>query len=738
MLGDTLTLELLLQPEPPVVAVLGAPAAATTAAAPAGAGAGGRVVSLATYCPAAEPPHQVVRLPHPHPSQPTAAIRLRAGVPPCVLVPEPPEVAHWDGSRWSADGVFDVAFNAATRCLAFRTLHTGSHALVQPVSAEWPYSSWSLTPATAPATRARRPPRRPRGHPPPPPPPPPVVASAAVLELVTRRFTVRIAIDGGACCLLAPRLPELRHLLPPPPPPPAAAPPPRGRPQPQPRQPSPRLGEPEVGGQLAGHAVGEDGEDEGEGEGVWLPPGQLLAALSAAGLHLLPEDADRAPLNAAREREYQRAAALRQSGSAATAADATAADASTTLHRHQRLRAPSTSGSSGLPPPGEAGRPTDGDVTPGLRSPPAAAAAAAATTRSTQQPQPQLQQQLFPPRRGSEVTVGSLASVDDAATPDGGAPQPAGSGDGSGGGSGDGGGGGPPFALVISGVTRPLPLAGKEPALEDAAYVQLAQCAGGGAQWASSKWSAVPGCPSSVVVVRAREAPDRSVSESVVGAVPPASAAWRVLELRVDAGAAAGVRAAVVADSEQDAEREWAAAVTTTEGAVTRTPPLAGAVHDGSASGMVGVESGPSPPAAGAASAGGGGVQQAVAAAGNGGSAAMLRAGGSSDEATPPVGGGGDPATSAAALAGGCVASEASESTAAAVAVSGGLLPPAPAPSLYRGLCAPGTTSHATLRLALAPRVSPAAAASMASADPAFATCVLRLLRLTRPLAFGQ
>lgn len=482
--------------------------------------------------------------------------------------------------------------------------------------------------------------------------------------------------------------------------------------------------------------MGEDGEDDEEG--VWLPPGQLLAALSAAGLHLLPEDADRAPLNSAREREYQRAAVLRQSGSAATAADATAADASTTPHRHQRLRAPSTSGSSGLPPPGEAGRPTDGDVTPGLRSPPAAAAAAAATTRSTQQPQPQLQQQLFPPRRGSDVTVGSLASVDDAATPDGGAPQPAGSGDSSGGGSGDGGGGGPPFALVISGVTRPLPLAGKEPALEDAAYVQLAQCAGG-AQWASSKWSAVPGCPSSVVVMRAREAPDRSVSESVVGAVPPASASWRMLELRVDAGAAAGVRAAVVADSERDAEREWAAAVTTTEGAVTRTPPLA--VHGGGASEMVGVESGPSPPAAGAAFAGGG-VQQTVAAAGNGGGAAMLRAGGSSDEATPPVpvGGGGDPATPAAAAApaGGCDASEASDSTAAAVAVSGGLLPPAPAPSLYRGLCALGTTSHATLRLALAPRVSPAAAASMASADPAFACCVLRLLRLTRPLAFGQ
>ena len=147
---------------------------------------------------------------------------------------------RWSAERgeWTTESVLDPSFHAASRTVQFSAIGFVPHALLQPLAADFPYRAWRLTPHAG----------APGGH-------------AAVLHLTTARgIEVALHCAAAGCTLLAPCVPELAFLT--------------------------------HGGE------GEEGEGEGGGDSAssgrapCLPPGQVLAALRACGLHLAPSDSD--------------------------------------------------------------------------------------------------------------------------------------------------------------------------------------------------------------------------------------------------------------------------------------------------------------------------------------------------------------------------------------------------------------------------------------------------------------
>lgn len=585
VLGDVITLELLQLPEAPVTV---------------------GDVSMTRYTPAASPAFTVQRLPHPTPSQAATAIKVRFAVRPGAVVPTNPVVARWQpgaestahgaapSGRWVSDGVFDVSWDSASRLVTFRTLHTGAHALVQPRFADLPYTEWTLTPAAA--QRSRGPAPATDGV--------EAAVNTAVLAIRTLRFAVAISVEGDRCRLLAPCIPELAHLL------------------------------------------SSDSDSDSQSDRLRLmPPGQLLAALSSAGIHLMPADGDRAPLNSSRERKYAQAAEKRR----AAAQSSGSADSGLAGN-------PSSSSSSGTNTTSSGSTGGGGGMQMG----------------------PQAHN-----RRGSDAD--SILSFDGANPLSGSGSDPSASS------ASDG------PAMVITGVTHPLPVAAKDRALEEAAYVQMAQCAAA-LCLQSSKWSCVPSCPPARLVLRAREvAHDElpnvayATAESLLADTAEPTA-WRNVDVRVDCDAAGRLRVALTTDRESEAAAEWAAATTVSEG------------MGGDAKG--------SPNNAKAASGG----------------ATPVKPSANGEEAAANIGAPSGPLETAQA--------EPPAAEQADTADNEQLQPAAQ--SLYRGVTVPGTVSHNTMRRALERRASPEAAEALARADPGFTACVLNLLRLVRPLGFGQ
>ena len=258
---------------------------------------------------AAALPHPLLRMEHPAASNASAAsttsVKVKWHLPrhivtgPLELVCPPPSSGsagapphprallpgRWlpERSEWSTDGVADAVFHAPTRTLQFAATAFAPHALLQPRAVDLPFQSWVLAPALAPALAGAA--GAAGGDQPP--------QHAATLALTTARgLTVRLHVSGAGCRLLAPRLPALAHLT------------------------GGGEGEEEEGG---GSAAGRSGSSSGSGSGsgssggehpggatAWeplpaapcLPPGQMLAALRACGLHLAPSDSD-APAAAA-------------------------------------------------------------------------------------------------------------------------------------------------------------------------------------------------------------------------------------------------------------------------------------------------------------------------------------------------------------------------------------------------------------------------------------------------------
>lgn len=172
---------------------------------------------------------------------PNQYLRARVRVPESIVVPtgfgdtdeSPLRVAWWDTSRrsWIDGTTSGVEYNASKREVGFNMARSGVLALVQPRTLDLPYESWSLSPALpvdCPGDSE-------------------VEEACARLALKTRRFDVVIEVRGdGGCKLLEPsHVPELAPLL------------------------------------------GGPGKP-----GASMKPGRLLAALSRAGLHLRPDDAD--------------------------------------------------------------------------------------------------------------------------------------------------------------------------------------------------------------------------------------------------------------------------------------------------------------------------------------------------------------------------------------------------------------------------------------------------------------
>ncbi|KAJ1458234.1 hypothetical protein M885DRAFT_513310 [Pelagophyceae sp. CCMP2097] len=185
-------------------------------------------------------------------SAPNQYLRCRVRVADHVVVPQQLRVAWWDPARacWLDGTTFGVEYNAVKREVAFNASRSGLLALVQPRTLDVPYSKWSLIPSLPFDARGAS-----------------EVEEACVrLRLETPRYVVVIEVkssSNGLCRLLEPAgLPELAPLL----------------------------------------------------AGVELAPGRMLAALSKAGIHIQPTDAD--------------AAALERTADAADkAADKAAADA---------------------------------------------------------------------------------------------------------------------------------------------------------------------------------------------------------------------------------------------------------------------------------------------------------------------------------------------------------------------------------------------------------------------------
>ncbi|KAH8063685.1 hypothetical protein JL722_2870 [Aureococcus anophagefferens] len=174
---------------------------------------------------------------------PNQYLRARVVVPESIIVPAAPDdasdsplrVAWWDTSRksWIDGTTSGVEYNEAKREVGFNLARSGVLALVQPRTLDLPYEAWSLSPALPVAA----------------PYDSEVEEACCRLSLATPRFEVVIEVRGdGSCTLLEPsRVPELAGLL------------------------------------------GRDGR-----AAPAMKPGRLLAALSKAGIHLRPDDADAA------------------------------------------------------------------------------------------------------------------------------------------------------------------------------------------------------------------------------------------------------------------------------------------------------------------------------------------------------------------------------------------------------------------------------------------------------------
>lgn len=174
---------------------------------------------------------------------PNQYLRARVVVPESIIVPAAPDgasdsplrVAWWDTSRksWIDGTTSGVEYNEAKREVGFNLARSGVLALVQPRTLDLPYEAWSLSPALPVAA----------------PYDSEVEEACCRLSLATPRFEVVIEVRGdGSCTLLEPsRVPELAGLL--------------GR---------------------------------GDRAAPAMKPGRLLAALSKAGIHLRPDDADAA------------------------------------------------------------------------------------------------------------------------------------------------------------------------------------------------------------------------------------------------------------------------------------------------------------------------------------------------------------------------------------------------------------------------------------------------------------
>ena len=215
---------------------------------------------------------------------------------------------RWVGERgeWTVEGVVDPSFTPATRTLQFGALNFAPHALLQPIAVDFPYASWALSPAPV-ATGAGAGAGR-GGH-------------AALLDITTARgIRVRMHVCAQGCTLLGPRLPALAFLTlgassSSSSPAAAAAAASTGSGSgsggaeaaaPLPPTASAGGGAPLDGAGGGGGGGGGGGEGEGGGEpfshpqrgAPCLPPGQMLAALRACGVHLSPRDVD-APATAA-------------------------------------------------------------------------------------------------------------------------------------------------------------------------------------------------------------------------------------------------------------------------------------------------------------------------------------------------------------------------------------------------------------------------------------------------------
>lgn len=117
-------------------------------------------------------------------------VRVTMPIPPHVVVAREPRVGWWDAEQgvWSEEEVAGIAFDATARQLTFSTLHLAPLALIQPRTADLPYTGWQLRP-TGPAS--------------------------ALLQVDTQRLRVELAVTEAGCMLVAPpasECPELDRL----------------------------------------------------------------------------------------------------------------------------------------------------------------------------------------------------------------------------------------------------------------------------------------------------------------------------------------------------------------------------------------------------------------------------------------------------------------------------------------------------------------------------------------------